>query len=144
MQLTLVPPEEVGMHTAAENVHTEATHLAPQTVRRQLLEQHIELRRLLALGVVQALGVVDHRCAASGALRPLVKLIDELFTQHVADADAHARQRAELRALGAWPADGGDIELAARFDLLARDLLRDMAREERALLTGDGRSQGPG
>lgn len=155
------------MRTEIAKVHTVPAQLPAQPPRRRLLEQHTELRRLLALGVVQALGVVDHRSATSEALRSLVKLIDALFTQHVAEEEAlilpvleeelptdpgrierlraeHERQRAELHALRAWPLDGGDVELAARFDLLARDLLRDIAREERTFLRGDDRPQRPG
>jgi hypothetical protein len=144
MQLAVLPPRRFGMHTAVANVQAESALQSPQASRCRLVDQHTELRRLLALGIVQALGVVDHRCASSATLRPLVKLIDQLLARHVGDEAAHAQQRAELHALGAWPADGADAELAARFDLLARDLLRDIAREERAFLIGDGRPQGPG
>ena len=132
------------MQTQSANVQAEPARLPPPSSRRLLLGRNTELRRLLALGVVQALGVVDRRCATPAGLRQLVNLIDQLFSQHGAEEDAHARQRAELHALGAWPADGGDVELATRFDRLARELLRDIAREEHSFLIGGRLPQGPG
>jgi hypothetical protein len=155
------------MTTAVANVRTVPARRPAQAARQRLLEQHTELRRLLAMGVVQALGIVDQRGAAPAVLRSLVHRIEQLFTEHAAEEEAqmlpvferdvpwdpcraerlraeHAQQRADLRALVAWPESGSELELAARFDLLARDLLRDIAREERDFLRAADRFQWPG
>ena len=126
------------------------------TARRLVLEQHLELRRMLSMGLVQA----RQSAAADGAqepLRGLVGLIRDVFVQHLADEEAlivpileddlpvgplrvqalreeHDRQRSELETLCAWPDEGSDLELAARFETLATTLLGDIAHEERELL----------
>lgn len=51
------------------------------TARRTVVEQHLELRRLLTMGLAQA-HAADHR---------------QVFLQHLPDEDAH--QRAELEGL---------------------------------------------
>jgi hypothetical protein len=125
--------------------------------RRLILKQHTDLRRLLALGLVNSVGLLDNRISTSEPFRALVTVIRDLFTRHVADEEAlilsppeanrapdrtraerlrseHAYQRAELDALCAWAEDASDLALAARFDRLARALLLDIADEERDLL----------
>lgn len=127
-----------------------------ETARRLVLEQHLQLRRMLSMGLVQA------RQSAAGdggqePLRGLVGLIRDVFVQHIADEEAlivpileddlpvgplrvealreeHARQRSELEILCAWPEEASDLELAARFETLATALLGDIAHEERELL----------
>jgi DUF438 domain-containing protein len=129
-----------------------------ETARRLVLGQHRELRRLLAMGLIEA------RHAESALthepLRALVSLIREVFVRHLADEEAlivpileddppvgpqrvvalreeHQRQRAELEALCLWPQEASDAELANRFDGLAKALLEDIAHEERELLIPD-------
>jgi DUF438 domain-containing protein len=127
-----------------------------ETARRLVLEQHLQLRRMLSMGLLQA------RQSAAGdagqeSLRGLVGLIRDVFVQHLADEEAlivpileddvpvgplrvealreeHDRQRSELDALCAWPEEGSDLELAARFETLATTLLGDIVHEERELL----------
>lgn len=134
----------------------EAKHLRAEAARRLILGQHSELRRLLARGVVQALRVLEDSPCVHGPLRETLPQIRELFAQHLADEEnwllpaleanlppgpqraapireKQARHREEIEALCAWPERGGDLELAARFDALARALLTDLAREERDL-----------
>lgn len=128
-----------------------------ETARQLVLKQHLELRRMLSMGLVQA----RRSAAADGGqepLRGLVGLIRDVFVQHLADEEAlivpileddlpvgplrvealreeHDRQRSELETLCAWPEEGSDLELAARFEALATTLLADIAHEERELLT---------
>lgn len=127
-----------------------------ETARGLVLAQHHRLRRMLTMGLAQA------RQSAAGdggqePLRDLVGLIRDLFVQHLADEEAlivpilavdlpvgplrvdalreeHDRQRSELETLCAWPEEGSNLELAARFEALAGMLLRDIAHEERDLL----------
>ena len=127
-----------------------------ETARRLVLEQHVQLRRMLSMGLVQA------RQSAAGdggqePLRNLVGLIRDLFVQHLADEEAlivpildddlpvgplrvealreeHERQRSALETLCAWPEEGSDLELAARFEAFATTLLGDIAHEEREFL----------
>ena len=128
-----------------------------ETARRLVLGQHRELRRLLAMGLVEARHALSENAVAHEPLRSLVSLIREVFVRHLADEEAlivpileddppvgpqrvvalreeHARQRAELEALCMWPEEASDAELANRFDGLARVLLDDIAHEERELL----------
>jgi len=127
-----------------------------ETARRLVLEQHLQLRRMLSMGLVHARQAV----AGDGAqepLRGLVGLIRDVFVQHLADEEAlivpileddlpvgplrvealreeHDRQRGELETLCAWPEEGSDLELAVRFETLATTLLGDITHEERELL----------
>jgi hypothetical protein len=127
-----------------------------ETARRLVLDQHLQLRRMLSMGLVHA------RQSAAGdggqeALRGLVGLIRDVFVQHLADEEAlivpilqddlpvgplrvealreeHDRQRGELETLCGWPEEASDLELAARFETLATALLGDITHEERELL----------
>jgi DUF438 domain-containing protein len=136
--------------------HSENDRKPAETARRLVLQQHLQLRRMLSMGLVQARQSV----AGDGAqepLRGLVGLIRDVFVQHLADEEAllvpileddlpvgplrvealreeHDRQRSELETLCAWPEEGSDLELAARFEALATALLGDIAHEERELL----------
>jgi len=51
--------------------------------------------------------------------------------------EEHARQRAELETLCAWPDNGSDQDLAARFGRLAAALLEGIAHEEQEVLIPD-------
>lgn len=122
------------------------------TARRLVLDQHVQLRRMLSMGLVQG-----RQSGGQEPLRDLVGLIRDVFVRHLADEEAlivpilegdspvgplrvealreeHARQRSELDSLCAWPEEGSDLELAARFEALATTLLGDIAHEERTLL----------
>jgi hypothetical protein len=130
------------------------------TTLRLILDQHRELRRLLAMGLVQSVGVLDTHVCVHEPFRALVAVIRDVLLNHLADEETlllpwlensrpagafraaslrgeHARQRAELDELCDWPDEASDLELAARFDRLARALLVDIAHEERALLASD-------
>ena len=134
--------------------------LPADTARRMVLDQHRELKRLLSMGRIQARGAAEETVSGHEPIRSLVSLIREVFLRHLADEEAlivpileddlplgpwrvgalreeHGRQRAELDALCAWPDDDSDVELARRFDGLAKALLEDIAHEERELLVGD-------
>ncbi len=131
-----------------------------ETARRLVLEQHRGLRRLLMMGLAQASGAEGHLEPRHEPLRALVEEIQSVFVRHLADEESlilpileddlpigpiraealreeHARQRAELEALCAWPEEYSDDELATRFAELATALLEDIAHEERELLTSD-------
>ena len=139
--------------TCGENRTNRIQQAEAQAARRRILEQHMKLRRLLALGLVQTCGLSrDHH----RALRELVGSLRKVFVEHVLDEEAalvplleadllggcqrlesmrreHAQQRIDLDALHALSAVGGAGELANRFDGLARTLLSEIAEEERAL-----------
>jgi len=135
----------------AEDRRRPNAHDAAQTARRLILEQHTELRRLLALALVQTYAPSRDRQSSAGALRALVSRIRTLFVQHIADEEAvllplfdheprarilraeHARQRADLDGLCALSEDDAAVTFADRFDVLARALLTDIAEEEREL-----------
>lgn len=136
--------------------HSESGRRPAETARRLVLEQHHRLRRMLRMGLAQA------RQSAAGdggqePLRDLVGLIRDVFVRHLADEEAlivpilevdlpvgplrvealheeHDRQRRGLETLCAWPEEGDDLELAARFEALARTLLEDIDHEEREFL----------
>jgi len=131
-----------------------------ETARRLILEQHLGLRRLLMMGLAQVTGAEGHQEPQHEPLRALVEEIQSVFVQHLTDEeglilpllegdlplgplraealrDEHARQRAELETLCAWPDDRSDHELATRFGQLAAALLEDIAHEEREVLTSD-------
>jgi hypothetical protein len=138
---------------SGENRNDRVPHVAARAARRRILEQHMELRRLLALGLVQTcMRSRDHQ----GELRRLVSALRKVFVEHISDEEIalrplfeedllggsrrleslrqeHARQRRELDALHALSEAGSSAELADRFDGLARALLTEIAEEERAL-----------
>jgi hypothetical protein len=127
--------------------------------RRLVLEQHLELRRLLKMGLAEARAVVKRQALPHESLRSLVLMIRDVFVQHLADEESlivpfleddlplgplrakrlreeHADQRAELSTLCSWPDDDSqDLELALRFENLGTALLHDIAHEETHLLT---------
>jgi hypothetical protein len=133
-------------------------HPSAETARRLVLSQHLGLRRLLMMGLAQASD--DHQGLPHEPLRALVSEIQSVFVQHLADEEGlilpileddlplgpkravalreeHARQRAELEALCAWPEERSDLELATRFAQLAAALLEDITHEKREVLTAD-------
>ncbi len=128
-----------------------------ETARRLVLEQHLHLRKLLMMGLAQARGSLGYPGPSHEPLSALVAEIRGVFAQHLTDEEAlilpileddlplgpqrakmlreeHARQRAELETLCAWPEEGSDHELATRFSQLATALIEDIAHEERDLL----------
>jgi hypothetical protein len=128
-----------------------------ESARRKVLDQHLELRRLLRAGLTHVHGASVDR-PSPAALRELVGLVRGIFVQHLADEEAlivpfleddlplgplrvaalrdeHARQRAELEALCAWPVGDDAGQLATRFGDLAAELIADIEHEERDLLT---------
>jgi len=130
-------------------------YAAAEAGRRLILEQHTELRRLLALGLVQTYASSYDRQAGSAVLRALVARIRTTLIQHLRDEEAvllplfeqqpgglrraqslrdeHARQRQEIEAMAALSEAGSADALAERFDSLARALFLDIAHEEREL-----------
>ena len=92
-----------------------------------------ELRRLLALGLMQVYAWSHGQRSARAALPALVAEIRTAFGQYLAD-----EERGELDALCAWPEDGSTDGLADRFDGLARALLTDIAQEEQQLFLHHG------
>jgi hypothetical protein len=128
-----------------------------ETARRLVLQQHRQLRHLLTMGLAELQGAATEDGPGHEPLRSLVSLVRDVFVRHLADEEAlivpileddlpvgpqrvaalreeHHRQRAELDALCAWPEEASDVNLALRFDALAKLLLEDIAHEERALL----------
>jgi hypothetical protein len=144
---------------AAEEMGRRDRDASPAAkARRAVLEQHVELRRLLTMGMAQAVASVRGEALAHEPLRSLVAMIRDMFVQHVADEEAlilpileddlplgpvranrlreeHAAQRAEMEVLCNWPEEESDLELALRFEGLGTALLDDIAHEERNLLT---------
>jgi hypothetical protein len=145
---------------AAEEMLNDPRNTGPAArARRTVLDQHIELRRLLKMGMAQARAAVKGgEVPAHEPLRSLVAMVRDVFVQHLADEEAlilpildddlplgplraerlreeHAGQRAELEALWSWPEEESDLELALRFEGLGVALLDDIAHEERHLLT---------
>jgi hypothetical protein len=137
-----------------------AEHKPADTARRLVLDQHLELKRLLTMGLIQVRGAAVQADSSHESIRALVGLIRDVFVKHLADEEAlivpileddlpagpwrvaelreeHGRQRTELDALCTWPEEGSDLELALRFDGLAKLLLDDIAHEERELLIPD-------
>jgi DUF438 domain-containing protein len=126
---------------------------AAHAAHRVILEQHRELRRLLAGGLVQTCALSGVQSAPS-ALPALVGQIRAAFIAHLSYEDAallplfdderlggpprtqilreeHARQRREMETLHALSEAGSIDALVNRFDGLARALLIDIAEEER-------------
>jgi hypothetical protein len=120
---------------------------------RALLERRTGVRKLLRQGMAQVQAAV---MGAQLPIRSMVANVQVEFSRHLAEADAlmppgrgespvaragAGRLQAEfagelgtLEALGAWPDDKDDLELALRFQELAPVLLEAMASEERYLL----------
>jgi len=147
----------------AEQTIKEQRGAGPAARARQtVLDQHVELRKLLTMGLVQVHAAVKGGGELPGhePLRSLVAMIRDLFVRHLADEEAlilpileddlplgplrakrlreeHTEQRAELEALCGWPEEESDLELALRFEGLGMILLDDIADEERHLLTSE-------
>jgi hypothetical protein len=122
---------------------------------RAVLERRARLRKLVRTGLGQVQSVV---LGAQLPIRSMVATVQVEFSRHLAEADAlmppvrgdsrpgrggSGRLQAEfadelgtLEALGAWPEDNDELELALRFQALAPVLLDAMASEERYLLEG--------
>jgi hypothetical protein len=138
-----------------EELRNRGYHAVALAACRLILEEHRELRRLLALGLMQT--YAPSRCQGSGSalLRALigrtkVALVDHLLKEEAAllalfDSyapgsarrmrllfDKHARQRREIEALHALSETRDFAAVADRFDGFARALLLDIAEEERA------------
>jgi hypothetical protein len=121
---------------------------------RAVLERRTHLRKLVRTGMAQVQSAV---MGAQPPIRSMVANVQVEFTRHLAEADAlmpsareeprpgrggSGRLQAEfadelgaLAALGAWPEDNDELELALRFQELAPVLLDAMASEERYLET---------
>ena len=141
--------------TADQIRRNEADKKGLAGIARQIVfAQHRMLRRFLMMGMAHACGGLSDKGPPLEPFRRLIAELQAVFLQHLADEEAlilplltddlplgparakalceeHARQRAELETLCAWPDDGSDQELAARFGQLAVALLEDIAREER-------------
>ena len=112
---------------------------------RALLERRAGLRKLLRAGMAQVQAAVG---GAQLPIRSMVSTVQVEFSRHLAEADAlmppgrgdgglqveFADELGTLEALGAWPEDNDELELAIRFQELAPMLLDVMASEERYLL----------
>jgi hypothetical protein len=128
---------------------------AAHAVHFLILEQHRELRRLLALGLVQ-ICALSRGQSTPAALRELVGQFRTVFVAHLSYEEAallplfdderlagrertqilreeHASQRREIETLHALSEAGSSDAFADRFDRLARALLVDIAEEERQL-----------
>lgn len=131
-----------------------------ETARRRVLEQHVELRKLLAAGLDHVRATLSGDLSAQVPLSLLVDVTYDEFVRHLADEEAlivpileddlplgplrvaqlrdeHGRQCAELEALRGWPERQDQTNLATRFGALALALLDDIEHEERELLTPD-------
>ena len=131
----------------------EGAELTTARARRLMGDQHRELRRHLAAGIV----AVERQPTAGERLRALLGTLRDAFAKHQSDEEAlvmpilerdlpvgplrasqlreeHARQCAQLEALCAREQETDDADLARRFDRLSRTLLHDIAHEERLLL----------
>jgi hypothetical protein len=109
---------------------------------RAVLEGCARLRKLVRSGMGQVQSAV---MGGQLPIRSMVANVQVEFSRHLAEADAlmparDRRLQAEfagelgtLAALGAWPEDNDDLELALRFQELAPVLLDAMASEERYL-----------
>lgn len=120
---------------------------------RALLERRAGLRKLLRAGLAQVQAAVG---GAQLPIRSMVTTVQVEFSRYLAEADAlmprgrgdarlgrggggslqaeFADELGTLEALGAWPEDSDELELALRFQELAPVLLEAMASEERYLL----------
>jgi len=120
---------------------------------RALLERRAGVQKLLRTGMAQVHAAV---MGAQLPLRSMVAHVQVEFSRHLAEADAlmppgrgaspvgrgasgplqaeFADELGTLEALGAWPEDDDELELALRFQELAPVLLEAMASEERYLL----------
>ena len=145
---------------AADEMTNQGLDVGPAArARRTVLDQHVELRRLLRMGMAQAQAAVKGgQVLGHEPLRALVAMVRDVFVRHLADEEAlilplldddlplgplrakrlrdeHADQRAELEGLCSWPDEESDLELALRFEALGIALLDDIDHEERHLLT---------
>lgn len=128
-----------------------------RTVPSSVIGQRTELRRLLALGLVQVYAWSHGERAAPLALTALVARIHAAFVQYLSDDEElvlrlqesepregarrvqamradRARHRGTLEALCARPEQASTDAFADEFDSVARSLLSDIAAEERDLL----------
>lgn len=109
---------------------------------RAVLERCARLRKLVRTGMGQVQSAV---MGAQLPIRSMVANVQVEFSRQLAEADAlmparDRRLQAEfadelgaLAALGAWPEDNDELELALRFQRLAPVLLDAMASEEQYL-----------
>jgi hypothetical protein len=135
--------------------------LFPSLVRRQVLEQHNVLRRLLQAALdettrgLQGEGTDLGQLSASAqdlhrrfhahltfeerALVPILDAMDLWGPERVADLlGEHERQRAELDTILEGIAEGWDLgRLALTLRSLVADLLRDMDEEEAGCLSAE-------
>jgi hypothetical protein len=144
-----------------------ATLVFPALVRSQVLEQHAELRAVLARALAAA-GPAEaatrppdmdslatsarelcarfeaHLAFEEEALKPVFAVIDGWGPERVRDLETeHARQRRELDALVARFQSTGDVaQIAGALRALAGDLLRDMEAEEQGCLRAGLMSDG--
>jgi len=140
--------------TTAEH-RAQLGHLATaRAAQRLILEQHTELRRLLAFALIETCLPLRGQPSAPTTLRFLVARIRTAFIEHLGDEEAalpllldgdtlprraqilreeHARQRRALDEVHALSQTESAAVFAERFDALARTLLIDIAEEEREL-----------
>lgn len=115
---------------------------------RAVLEGCARLRKLVRTGMGQVQSVV---MGAQLPIRSMVATVQVEFSRQLAEADAlmpaggpgrlqveFAGELGTLAALGAWPEDNDELELALRFQELAPVLLDAMASEERYLEVAGG------
>jgi len=155
MQDSQSAPKGATNMVTGEDRWNRGYHAAAHAAHRLILEQHTELRRLLALGLVQTCLPSPDRKSAPSALPALVERIERAFGEHLTDEEAallplfgddldgprrvqnvreqHGRQRREMEALQAVSTSANDDVFAEEFDRLARALLLDMVEEERSL-----------
>ena len=112
-------------------------------------EWHREMRRLLKMGVAQVDAVLAGQVLAQAPLRALVATVRDVLGERIAAAEVllapvveakrlreeQTGHLAELQILCEWPEDEDDLELAIRFEALARVMLDAVAREERELIS---------
>ena len=131
-----------------------------EAARRRILNQHIELRRLLTASLEAVRAALNGDASGRTAFGVLVSATYLEFTRHLAEEEAlllpileddlplgpqraealrveHTRQRAELNALRASGTTDEFDARAARFCTLISALLADMDEEEAELLTRD-------
>ena len=134
--------------------------LSAEAARARILEQHRNLRTLLAAGLDFVRGAGGRARRSRAELAAVLGRANQAFQRHLADEEAlilpilnddvpvgpwraelllqeHQRQRAELDALSQVEPSCSRDELAARYATLVRELLLDMAKEEEELITPD-------
>lgn len=123
----------------------------------RVLEQHVELRRLILEGLELMQAALRGDIGAIAPFRALIETTSGLLTQHLADEEAllipileddcplgplqadqlradHQHQLEDMRILCNWSPERAIGELAARFQDLAEELLGDIETEDRELL----------